>query len=213
MKFKSIFELKRFLNEHSVPYKEWDSTNCRTVFDLLEETQKNESVLSVSGGRVIRTIRVTSVFIYAYTHIAGVSGNVWCVLREDHHEHNDGTKHNRRFLPHSVSEKMFPGETDEDAAHRALREELKWKDPVLYNLYPNNSVGQRDCEHQHSFRGIHTVVAYQSVWKCYIQKGLFRDEGYSTKVAGKTLHFHWEILPLPPTIFLPTSKHYSSAAV
>ena len=93
-------------------FAEQGITGFKSADDLADEVERGESTLVEVDGRLVRRVRTAAVIV---TH----EGRV---LRETSYE-RDGKKI-IRSLPWSIAEKCIGSESFEDAAMRALREEL-----------------------------------------------------------------------------------------
>ena len=93
-------------------FAEKNISGFKSAEDLADEIERGESTLIEVDGRLIRRVRTAAVIV---TH----KGRV---LRETSYERDGKTI--VRTLPWSIAEKCLGGESFEDAASRALNEEL-----------------------------------------------------------------------------------------
>lgn len=97
---------------------------AKTVGELLDEVQNQESVLEIEGDKALRIVNVLSL------HILNSRGQV---LFEDEQVLPDGRSRRRNV---AVSEKMVCGEPWLAALHRAVKEELSSALPPNYQVTP-----------------------------------------------------------------------------
>ena len=102
---RSVSELEPVLKRYGIPYGSW---TMKTITDLAREIERKESEIRTNGG-IVRIVRTAAIIVKR------PDGRV---LFE---ESFGGME---RDLPWSIAEKLIAGETFEDAARRALSEEL-----------------------------------------------------------------------------------------
>lgn len=106
---KSLDELYAWLRSKNIDYAEWGLGTAKTVENLWQEIETNESYIQDSPPR--RLVTAVQLLIYQKGR----------VLIEYEQEFKDGRRRTRFFRP---SDKMRPGETYSGVAIRCLHEEL-----------------------------------------------------------------------------------------
>lgn len=175
--------LRAFLEAHSIPIQKWGKGEAKTLDHLLAEINTGEATIAVKDSRVIRMIATAAVNVY-YTEGAG---NL--LLVEDRQVFCDG-QIRRRNLNTSLGEKVKVGEKPEEAAQRALEEELG----INENLsFISESVLEKPLLPSESFPGLYvTNVLYR--FDVFLPAQFYRPEGYVEYQADKTTYFIWRLL-------------------
>lgn len=178
--FKNQFNLLiKHWNE--IPWRQWGVGSSKNLSDLLREIGLGETQLAVKKGQLIRKLDIIIVFVFYK--------NLW--LTEEPQEMSDGRIRNRRF-PY-ISEKLRIGETPEDTAIRALREESggyikAGKNKLIkggYTLLDENNPYNTGSS---SYPGLKSVKkAYTFAY--FIDKSEYKKKYIEVDVAG-TLTFH-----------------------
>ncbi|MBU6427206.1 hypothetical protein KGQ27_03135 [Patescibacteria group bacterium] len=181
----NIEQLEKLLVEHRIPIDSWGRGEAKKVEHLLKEVNAGEAVFRFVNGFLVRCIKVAAIYVYY-----PLSDQTLHFLRETRQVFNDGRVRKIR-RDTSVSEKLMPGEKPEEAAHRALAEELN--DDFRKGGYSMAAIGcdpvitggTRSYPHLRTFRQRYFFV-------CVVPKFLYRHEGYKEVQAGvKTIYFDW----------------------
>lgn len=129
-KGNTVQQLQQWLEQHGVDTSCYGTGLSKTVMDLLEESQKNESVLDVEEGRALRIVRVLSLYII------NPEGQI---LFEEEQILPDGRSRCRNV---ALSEKLVGEEHWRDAIGRAIQEELGTVLPESYEVTINDQSHQ-----------------------------------------------------------------------
>ncbi|WP_420641478.1 NUDIX hydrolase [Candidatus Leptofilum sp.] len=108
-KFPSIHALEAWLQKHGIRYDAWGKDSNKSLRNLWQELEAGEVQLKESPP--LRVVEVVQIII----------GHNNQILVEAEQEFVNGQ---RRFRNQPPSEKVKPGESIQDAAHRCLEEEL-----------------------------------------------------------------------------------------
>jgi hypothetical protein len=109
-------ELKKVLGTYGIPFHEWGANGRKSIIELLEEINAEESVLVEQGGVITRHIACAAIDIF-YDE-----GAYRRYLVETHQIVNDMKR--IRSRNYSITEKKRRAEDPLLCAHRALSEEL-----------------------------------------------------------------------------------------
>jgi 8-oxo-dGTP pyrophosphatase MutT (NUDIX family) len=178
--FTSQEELSSYLKSHGINPDNWGVGGTRTIKHLLNELQSSECRLEEINGRLIR-------------HVIGVGINVFykdgeTILRldEDRQVFTTGQQRRRNIIT-SLGEKMYPDEKPEDAAVRALKEELQLSDysfgvPQIEDRAPTPSKAYPGLITRHLVYLFDVLLKSEDYKPC----------GYQEVQPDKTTHFVWQ---------------------
>ena len=174
-------ELKAILERHKIPTESWGRGEAKTLSHLLAEIHGEEVVLQEESDRLLRVIATVMLDVYCAV------GNKVLVLKEDRQIFHDG-RCRSRSLNTSLGEKMKRGEKAEEAARRALREELC----ITENLpFTQTSEPRTESAPSRSFPGLLTMNTHYT-FKVSLPQNHYRAEGYIERQSDKTTYFVWE---------------------
>lgn len=120
LSFRSIDELRSYLKSEGLPVDEWGQDEAKTVGHLFNELAGNECILVRTPEGLVRKVVTVNVRVY-YNSPDGKR----LYLKEIEQIFTDGRKRSRSWFTWSISEKLNPGETPQNAVARAFKEELK----------------------------------------------------------------------------------------
>lgn len=173
--------LGAWLRLRGIPVESFGSGEAKTIDHLLGELRAGESQLALEGGTLVRRIEGASVIV-----LADAPEGRRMVLTEDHQQFSDGRVRRRR-LGNSIGEKLVPGEVPEQAARRALSEEL--------GLPGTGRLSARGLERGRvvstSYPGLCSENrAHRFIYE--LGPGEWRAGGYTERQSDKTTVFCWE---------------------
>ena len=178
--FRSIDELKSYLEMAGVPVKDYGQGKAKTLEHLFKETQRGECFLIEEGKDLIRKVKSVSIFIYYQDE----GGNI-LFLKESKQVFKDGRERNRDF-EWSVSEKLEPGESKEEAVKRAMSEELG-----IFDSQPKFLRTENKKMESPSYPGL--VSYYETnFFKVYLSHKQYHPGGYQEEQPDKTTYWVWE---------------------
>ena len=173
-------ELEAILLQHDISFQKWGTGKAKTVDDLLEEINSGEAEVKSREGKLLRTTKVVSITVTYW------DGNNDLILVEDRQVFSDG-RERKRVLDASLGEKMFVNEVPEEAARRALKEELCIIDVEVVSI----GTKFRGPEMSLSYPGLETL--YELVqFSAKLPTSLFRPEGYMEDDGKKKTYFVWQ---------------------
>lgn len=160
----------------------WGTGSAKTVAQLLNEMRTGESQVTFHPETgVQRAVRVAWVDVI---YLDG-QGNIYQLV-EDRQEYRDG-RLRKRQLPSSLGEKFKPGENPDDAAARALQEELG-----VTTFKSLHAVGQeQELFTPDSYPGLATNYETYSFVAVLDDQG-FKADGYIEPQADKVNYYIWE---------------------
>ncbi len=177
------------LRAANIPIDEYGKGNAKTIEHLLSEIHEGEAIMTVGEqGAVYREVNVLWLDV-----LCELSDGKVYLLREDRQEFKDGRTRVRK-LDSSIGEKLKPDEKIEDAAYRALQEELGIG--IVESLYENGYTERTFMPD--SFPGIESnykMHQYVSV----IPEEAFKSEGYVEYQPDKTNYYVWTLIHTPGT--------------
>jgi hypothetical protein len=181
--FSSIEDFKARLNTYGIDCDSW-TVKPETLF---EEIQKGEATLEVVDGVLVRKISVVSVRCFYTDH----NGERF-YLNEDRQILANGDE---RVRPYDfVSETMKSGERIEDAAIRALSEELDTRDSRLQFMRLPEQDRTRESKGD-AVRGYPGITSKYNIYffQTDIPEDVVNKEGYvdSDETAHITSYFKW----------------------
>jgi hypothetical protein len=178
--FSSEDELFRRLNDLGIKTENWGKGNAKNVSDLLEEIEEKETVLYRKDNRLLREIKVAGVNVFFRR------GKDLYRLREDRQDFADG-RTRTRSMAHSLAEKFKGNELPENAARRALREELKIEGEI--DIKENGiRLGTDDSL---SYPGLKTRYTIHE-FTAFLSPDQFSADGYEERNKKMTVRFVWE---------------------
>jgi hypothetical protein len=180
----TLAELENMLTLAGTDLSLWGLGAAKTVAHLHREIAEGESVVQVTDtGAVERSSRVVWVDVF----YADQQGNVYHLV-EDRQEFSDG-RVRRRQLASSLGEKLKLHEDPDEAAMRALSEELGIEaSSIVHKLGRKQMIDPSD-----SYPGlINSSDAYG--YAIELADESFRADGYVERQADKTNHYAWELI-------------------
>ena len=115
----TLEELKQLMIEANVPVNEYGRGEAKDIDDLQKEISDGECTIAVAHDGTL-TRQVKPVWVNVLCRLG--DGRIM-VLREEKQVFKDG-RVRKRNLPSSLGEKLKAGESTDDAALRALKEEI-----------------------------------------------------------------------------------------
>jgi hypothetical protein len=177
--------LREELRKQGVPVDTWGIDTPKTVESLITEIEEGAGTL-IRGekGELIRVIQVVAL------SVTYLDGRTWYRLEEDRQEFTDGRSTNRN-LSTSLGEKLNPGETPEEGARRALREELGLDnvDTLLFTFGTPQNIERSSP----SYPGLPTQMQLHP-GRVQLRTEHYKAEGYTEVKGNRTTHFSWRIL-------------------
>jgi hypothetical protein len=167
-----------------VPLDHYGVGNAKTVEQLLSEVSQGESVLTIDQhNRLKRIVNVVGVDVLYETP----EGEVY-VLKENRQEFKDG-RVRRRNVASSLGEKMKPLESPDQAAKRALWEELGIQtSEALYEIGHTKKTSFSE-----TYPGIESTYTLNA-FVAKIPENEFDPKGYVEYQGDKTNYYRWELL-------------------
>ena len=189
---KDLDDLKKVLERHKIDYMSWGGSGAqgsKTIEDLFNETQTNDSELVLRGEQLIRKLRVLG-FLVTYTDPQ--KGKL--VLREQHQYFHDDGRGRIRTKWASVSEKLKTyEEPDDESIQRTLEEELGisgW--PKEISFMGVDAKAEKEEKNSGSFSGLTTEYPMHK-YHIELSSSQYVPEGYCEAQKNKTTCFHWEL--------------------
>lgn len=177
---KSHEDLQSYLRSFDIPIDGWGMNGTKTVAHLLDELQNGESDLEIVDKKLIRHVTGVGINIYYQT------GKQTLKLTEDRQVFSNKS-HRQRKISTSLGEKMLPGELPQDAAKRALKEELDIKD---YE-FGDPTIEDREPKISATYPGLLTKhLVY--IFTISLKKKDYKPEGYTEVQSDKTTYFIWQ---------------------
>lgn len=175
-KFFSQKELAGYLNSFGIKTGSWGRGSAKTVGHLAEEIEEGETVLFEENGELTRQIQVAGVNVFYQNRR----------LYEDRQEFSDG-RIRKRTLAYSLSEKFKTHESPEDAAKRALREELGIDGKIDIkeigkNIETEDSLSYPGLKTRYIIYGFETLLSPEQ----------FSADGYVERGKDKKNYFLWK---------------------
>lgn len=188
---KDLDDLKKVLERHKIDYMSWGGSGAqgsKTIEDLFNETQTNDSELVLRGEQLVRKLRVLG-FLVTYTDPQ--KGKL--VLREQHQYFHDDGRGRIRTKWASVSEKLKTyEEPDNESIQRTLEEELSISgSPQEISFMGVDVSAEKEEKKSGSFFGLTTEYPMHK-YLIELDKEQYIPEGYCEAQKNKTTCFHWE---------------------
>lgn len=178
--FRSLDELSGYLKMAGLPVEQYGQGKAKTLEHLFKEIQGGGCILIEEGKDLIRKVRSANILIYYQDEGGGLF-----FLKELKQVFKDGRERNRNF-EWSVSEKLEPGESREEAALRAMSEELG-----IFNSNPKFLRTENQDIESPSYPGLAT--RYESnFFEIYLSHAQHNPDGYQEKQPDKTTYWVWE---------------------
>lgn len=169
------------LRSHGVPLDEWGKGKAKTVDHLVKEVVEGEAVLTTTeNGELVRQISVIGMDVFH----KGEDGKTYKLV-EDKQIFKDG-RERRRELPTSMGEKVKPGEDLNEAAVRAVREELGVEGDIPVE-HTNTTRKVRESNSYPGLKGEYVIHDYRS----WLTGEQFHSEGYIERQTDKDVYFIW----------------------
>jgi hypothetical protein len=176
----TVERLANLLSEGGIDISTWGTGGAKTVAHLYNEICEGESQMTFSPEGITRSVRVAWLDVL----YCDEQGDVY-LLAEDRQEYKDGRTRVRE-LDASLGEKMKPGEDPNDAAVRALEEELGIKS--YQSLY---IIGHKQTTHTpDSYPGLESSYETHS-FVATIDSTSYNPEGYIEIQSDKTNYYTW----------------------
>ncbi|MDO8583980.1 MAG: NUDIX domain-containing protein [bacterium] len=177
-------EVLHLLTQLAIPTHLWGKGEAQTVDKFVEEVLSGEAELAMTPDhRLERIARGSKVDVY-YLSDAGLLR-----LVEDRQEFRDGRRRHRRGkIDFSVGEKCKRNESAENAAYRALEEELGVTEPL-----PLEALGEEPRKTTPSLAYPGTITTYISTrFRVMLPAQWYKQEGYVERQNDKSTYFVWE---------------------
>lgn len=167
-----------------LPLEKWCIGKAKTVDHLLEEINGGETELIVVGDKLLRTVRVVALTVTYHDDQNKL------VLVEEKQVFRNGRERIRN-LESSLGEKMTVGELPEQAARRALAEELQItgdENEFTFDFMGENFKGPEESP---SYPGLNTRYQFFA-FSVDLPPRMFKPEGYIEEQDDKTTYFVWK---------------------
>jgi len=176
----AIEKLATLLGESGIDTSTWGTGGAKTVAHLYKEICDGESQMSFGPEGVTRAVRVAWLDVLFFDE----QGDVY-LLAEDRQEYRDG-RVRRRQLSSSLGEKLKPDEDPDEAAVRALSEELgAWSYQSLHAIGYERTTHTPD-----SYPGLESTYDTYS-YVAVLDSASYKPEGYIEVQADKTNYYTW----------------------
>lgn len=187
--FSSIEILNSYLRARGIDTASWGTGESKTLGHLFEEVCSGESELVETKDRkLLRLVRGVGINVFCQTRTGILK------LLEEKQVFADG-RIRIRNLSTSIGEKLKPGESPEEGALRALKEELK-----IYTEYSFSNFEERNWEVKStSFPGLRTKNNFY-ITNLFLKNKDFHKKGYVERQEDKTSYYTWITQPDVPQI-------------
>lgn len=184
MEYDTAVQLRKELLASGVEVSSWGIGATKRVDDLAAEIDAGEGIVMIDDetGEITRFIESIALDVLTSTR-----GNTYHLV-EDRQEFANGAIR-RRYLSTSLGEKILPGESYDEAARRAMCEELGIL-AVVSLTYDGNEYIDRVSR---SYPGIASALILHHM-TARIEGGDDVSAGYVEERGGKTTYFVWEAL-------------------
>ncbi len=178
-------ELSRLLESSNIPWTRWKNEGFRTLDDLLDLINDHQVELIIEDKKLL-LIKVHVAIVRVIFH----TGSKVLELTE---EKQVGTLSGITLCRNykGIGETVRCGELADEAAHRGLKEELKFSDPTKYRLskFPESKWdGPRESK---KWPGIE-MAYYRRIFICTIDEELYLPNGYTEEKESCKIHFVWK---------------------
>ncbi len=178
-------QLADLLQAWNVPVEQWGQGKAKTFDHLLKEVQTEECALvaveTEHGSELIRRSRVAAIDVF-YTAPDGEEYR----LVEDRQVFKDGRTKTRPHVTTSLGEKLKADEDGDEAAFRAVHEELGFS-PESVTYLGSDKIRKES----NSYPGLNTELALD-YYRCAASDATYRPEGYVERQADKDVYFVWQ---------------------
>lgn len=179
--------LRQLLLSYSVNLELWGKGEAKTFDHFLREVLEGEVNLLEKAGELVRRVKGVSINVVYQDG----RGNIYR-LREEKQVFRDGrTKVRERNSERAVSEKIKQAESPENAAGRAIQEELGIEGDVALIKEDTLIEPIRDSISFPGLKTEHTVFQFMAV----LDRNQFDPRGYKEEQPDKTTYFVWRKLP------------------
>lgn len=179
-------KLLQRLDEHKVPHKDWGQGETKTLDDLLTEIRTGECILvDYFDGRFLRFASVVMVTIYFKQDGKTLK------LVEDRQVFKNGQVR-RRSIGTSLSEKVSPNESLEQAMIRGFKEELGITEH-LHLVQKETTLDKLVTSV--SYPGLHCMYSFTTFEDILLPPHLFKADGYVEEQQDKKTFFLWKEVP------------------
>lgn len=173
--------LTELLKKHNIPIKKWGNKDAKTLDHLLEEINSGECVLyEDENSKLIRSTNVIGVEVI----FVDKTGSVYRLV-EDKQVFKDGRKR-KRDLNVSVAEKIQTDEDPEQAAERAVQEELDIKSEINLIFIKKEDINRASNSYP-GLKSCHQTYYYQLT----LNHEQYDKNGYVEEQKDKTTYFVW----------------------
>lgn len=179
----TIEDLEVALRAAGIDLELWGKGAAKTLAHLHKEITEGESSLNQTENGVERRVGVAGVDIL-YDDQAGNTYH----LVEDRQEFRDG-RVRRRHEDTSLSEKLKVGENPEEAAKRAVEEEIGVTKIDSFHTLGHKEV-ERTSPSYPGLASVYDVYTYAAV----LGHEDFNPEGYVEEQTDKTNYYVWKVL-------------------
>ncbi|HEU5142586.1 MAG TPA: NUDIX domain-containing protein [Solirubrobacterales bacterium] len=178
---QTLHSLKLLLRRFGIEYRRWGEGTSKAVNCLARELESGECSLVSNEGALLRVIHVVGVDVY-FTDAE--EGTLKLVETEQRFR---GGRSRSRQLRTSLGEKQLPGESPEEAAKRAITEELGLPAEDLI-LHPTG--GETHTSASDSYPGLRSQ-RHLVYFECDLPRSLFESNGYTERQPDKVTRFDW----------------------
>lgn len=174
--------IEALLKDHDIDTQSWGKGGAKSIDHLVREVLSGEARLEDREGELLRIIKVVSVIIeYCLDDMSKCFQ-----LKESKQQFRDGRTKTRN-LPGSLGEKLKSDEVPEEAAVRAVQEELDIRDGVKVEKIGGETVRK----YGNAYPGLCTDYSVDQ-FKVMLDANQFREEGYKEEQSDKTVFFEWQ---------------------
>lgn len=170
------------LRTNKIDLKAWGKDKAKPAPSLYKELREKDCGLEYIGKGELRR-RVDPITVEVYYIDEG--RQLWR-LKEEKQEFGDGRVRVRPYW--GVSEKRKDGEDLNEAARRAMKEELGIDNVAPVSLERNE---EEDVRSSQSYPGLKTLYKTYP-FEVYLKPGQFKPEGYQETRDGITTYFVWK---------------------
>ena len=179
----TIEALETTLRSAGLDLDSWGQGKAKTLAHLHKEIMEGESTVNLTENGVERRVGVAGVDVL-YDDQAGNTFR----LVEDRQEFSDG-RVRRRQEETSLSEKLKVGEDPEEAAKRALAEEIGVANIDSFHVLGHKEV-ERTSDSYPGLASIYDVYTYAAV----LGPEDFNSEGYIEEQPDKINYYIWTVI-------------------
>ncbi|MDP9211876.1 MAG: NUDIX domain-containing protein [bacterium] len=172
--------------DHDIPLDEWGTGEANTITALMGQLESGEvALLEGEQGELIRHSEAAGIIVLHH----GDDGHLYRL--NERQVFDDGRVRSRNF-PGSIGEKIRHGESAEEAARRALVEELGLSPELAADTEVRLHKKLRRDRHSQSFPG---MISRGSLMLYVVEfDGRHYRPCYVERQEGKTNHFEWSIV-------------------